>query len=31
MDIVDVKFKEKEYSFHYRVVGVIVKDDKYLV
>lgn len=31
MDIVDVKFKEKEYSFHYRVVGVIVKDNKYLV
>ncbi len=31
MDIVDVKFKEKEYSFHYRVIGVIVKDDKYLV
>ena len=31
MDIVDVKFKEKEYSFHYRVVGVIVKDEKYLV
>ena len=31
MDIVDVKFKEKEYSFHYRVVGVIVKDYKYLV
>ena len=29
MDIVDVKFKEKEYSFHYRVVGVIVKDEKY--
>lgn len=31
MDIVDVKFKEKEYSFHYRVVGVIVKDNKYLI
>lgn len=31
MDIVDVKFKEKEYSFHYRVVGVIVRDNKYLI
>ena len=31
MDIVDVKFKEKEYSFHYRVIGVIVRDNKYLV
>ena len=31
MDIVDVKFKEKEYSFHYRVVGVIVRDNNYLI
>lgn len=31
MDIVDVKFKEKEYSFHYRVIGVIVRDNKYLI
>lgn len=31
MDIVDIKFKEKEYSFHYRVVGVIVRDNKYLI
>ena len=31
MDIVDVKFKEREYSFHYRVVGVIVRDNKYLI
>ena len=31
MEIIDVKFKEGKYDFHYRVVGIIIKDDKYLV
>ena len=31
MEIIDVKFKEGKYDFHYRVVGIITKDDKYLV
>ena len=31
MEIIDVKFKEGKYDFHYRVVGIIIKDDKYFV
>ena len=31
MEIIDVKFKEGKYDFHYRVVGIIIKDDKYLI
>ena len=31
MEIIDVKFKEGKYDFHYRVVGIIIKDDKYIV
>lgn len=31
MEIVDVKFKDEKYVFHYRVAGVIEKEGKYLV
>lgn len=31
MEIVDVKFKNEKYVFHYRVAGVIEKEGKYLV
>jgi len=31
MEIIDVKFKEGKYDFHYRVVGIITKDDKYFI